>query len=58
MVSSIWQSCLTSLQAELPVQQYSTWLRPLQSNENDSSLTLFAPNLFVQDWVQDKYLSK
>jgi len=58
VVSSIWQSCLTSLQAELPVQQYSTWLRPLQSNENESSLTLFAPNLFVQDWVQDKYLSK
>ncbi len=58
MVSSIWQSCLTSLQAELPVQQYSTWLRPLQSNEDEKGLTLFAPNLFVQDWVQDKYLSK
>ena len=58
LVSSIWQSCLSSLQAELPVQQYSTWLRPLQSNENESSLTLFAPNLFVLDWVQDKYLPK
>lgn len=58
MVSSIWQSCLSSLQGELPVQQYSTWLRPLQSNENEATLTLFAPNLFVLDWVQDKYLPK
>ena len=58
MTSSIWQSCLSSLQGELPVQQYSTWLRPLQSNENVDSLTLFAPNMFVLDWVQDKYLSK
>jgi len=56
--SSIWQSCLASLQGELPVQQFSTWLRPLQSNESDVGLTLFAPNLFVLDWVQDKYLPK
>ena len=58
MSSSIWQSCLSSLQSELPVQQFSTWLRPLQSNENEQVLTLFAPNLFVLDWVQDKYLPK
>lgn len=58
MGSSIWQTCLSSLQNELPVQQYSTWLRPLQSNENEAALTLFAPNLFVLDWVKDKYLSK
>jgi chromosomal replication initiator protein len=56
--TSIWQSCLSSLQSELPVQQFSTWLRPLQSNENEHVLTLFAPNLFVLDWVQDKYLPK
>ena len=58
MSTSIWQSCLSSLQSELPVQQFSTWLRPLQSDENESDLTLFAPNLFVLDWVQDKYLPK
>ncbi|MFT5521210.1 MAG: chromosomal replication initiator protein [Enterobacterales bacterium] len=58
MSTSIWQSCLSSLQSELPVQQFSTWLRPLQSNENEHVLTLFAPNLFVLDWVQDKYLPK
>jgi len=58
LVSSIWHSCLSTLQGELPVQQYSTWLKPLQSNENDVELTLFAPNLFVLDWVEDKYLPK
>ena len=57
MTSSIWQSCLSSLKNDLPVQQFSTWLRPLQSNESDGTLTLFAPNSFVLDWVEDKYLS-
>ncbi len=56
MSSAVWQSCLSSLQGELPFQQFSTWLRPLQPNESDNGLTLFAPNLFVLDWVQDKYL--
>ena len=58
MSTSVWNSCLNSLQGELPVQQYCTWLRPLQSNESDAKLTLFAPNLFVLDWVRDKYLPK
>jgi chromosomal replication initiator protein len=33
------------------------WLRPLQAELNDHTLTLFAPNRFVLDWVRDKYLN-
>jgi len=54
--SVVWQSCLSTLQSDLPFQQFSTWLRPLQPKENASDLTLYAPNLFVLDWVRDKYL--
>jgi len=44
------------LQDELPATQYSMWIRPLQAVHEDDTLTLFAPNRFVLDWVRDKYL--
>lgn len=52
----IWQQCLDRLQEELPATQYSMWIRPLQAVHEDDTLTLFAPNRFVLDWVRDKYL--
>jgi chromosomal replication initiator protein len=33
------------------------WVRPLQAELSDNTLTLFAPNRFVLDWVRDKYLN-
>ncbi|MCL4123082.1 UNVERIFIED_CONTAM: hypothetical protein GTU68_020452 [Idotea baltica] len=33
------------------------WVRPLQAELNGNTLTLFAPNRFVLDWVRDKYLN-
>lgn len=56
MTSSVWLSCLEILKQELPAQQFSTWIRPLQAEQDDQSLTLFAPNRFVLDWVCDNYL--
>ncbi|MBT8449642.1 MAG: chromosomal replication initiator protein DnaA, partial [Gammaproteobacteria bacterium] len=57
-MATVWQSCLKTIQGELPAQQFNTWLRPLQSEESQSQLVLLAPNIFVVDWVKDKYLSK
>ncbi len=57
-METIWQSCLKSIQSEIPSQQFNTWLRPLQSEESNDQLILFAPNIFVMDWVRDKYLPK
>lgn len=54
----IWQSCLKRLQEDLPAQQYSMWLRPLEPEFEGNCLTLFAPNRFVLDWVRDKYLGQ
>ncbi len=56
MAAWIWQQCLDRLQEELPATQYSMWIRPLQAVHEDDTLTLFAPNRFVLDWVRDKYL--
>jgi len=52
----IWQQCMDRLQDELPATQYSMWIRPLRAVHEDDTLTLFAPNRFVLDWVRDKYL--
>ncbi|MDP2560509.1 chromosomal replication initiator protein DnaA [Psychrobium sp. 1_MG-2023] len=56
MTAWIWQQCLDRLQEELPATQYSMWIRPLQAVHEDDTLTLYAPNRFVLDWVRDKYL--
>ena len=54
---SIWNKCLDRLQQDLPIQQFSMWIRPLQAEHGDAHITLFAPNRFVLDWVRDKYFS-
>ena len=53
---SIWESCLERLEGELTPQQFNTWIRPLQAIEDDNSLRLLAPNRFVLDWINEKYL--
>ena len=55
---SVWQHCLSQLKLELPAQQFNTWLRPLQSEQRHNTLVLLAPNRFVLDWVQDKFLHR
>lgn len=55
---SVWQSCLYVLQDELPSQQFSMWVRPLQAESTEDTLTIYAPNRFVLDWVREKYLNR
>lgn len=67
MPQAIWEKCVSSLQGELPTQQFNTWIRPLQidgSFEADSAngelthIRLLAPNRFVLDWVSNKFLAR
>ena len=58
MEHSLWQRCLSVLQEELPAQQFSMWIRPLQCVVTNNVLTLYAPNRFVLDWVRDKYVDR
>jgi chromosomal replication initiator protein len=57
-MSSVWQYCLNFLQDELPLQEFNTWIRPLQTQEKDEQVVLFAPNRFVLEWIRDKYLPR
>ncbi|CAA0081426.1 Chromosomal replication initiator protein DnaA [BD1-7 clade bacterium] len=57
--NEVWQRCVAILHEELPAQQFSTWINPLEVNLNYlPELVLIAPNRFVKDWVQNKYLPR
>ena len=58
MSQSLWQRCLSVLQEELPAQQFSMWIRPLQCVEENNIMTIYAPNRFVLDWVREKYVDR
>ncbi|QBQ53782.1 chromosomal replication initiator protein DnaA [Nitrosococcus wardiae] len=53
MPFSLWEHCLNHLEGELDLQEFNTYIRPLQAIQQDSNLRLYAPNQFVVDWVQD-----
>ncbi|WP_455218132.1 chromosomal replication initiator protein DnaA [Kaarinaea lacus] len=53
-----WQLCLDRLEGELSIQQFNTWIRPLQVEEDAASLRLLAPNQFVLDWVNERLLQR
>jgi len=54
----LWQQCIDLLRDELPAQQFNTWIRPLQVEADGDELRVYAPNRFVLDWVNEKYLSR
>jgi chromosomal replication initiator protein len=58
VVAAIWQRCIDGLKAELPSQQYNTWIRPLYIESVSGGIRILAPNRFVMDWVKDKFLSR
>jgi chromosomal replication initiator protein len=53
---TIWPACVERLEQRLTQQQFSTWIRPLQSKEEKDTLWLLAPNRFVLEWVRNHYL--
>ena len=59
MSTELWEQCLRSLQDEFPAQQYNTWIRPLRAEAGtENPLVLMAPNRFVRDWVNDRFISR
>ncbi len=54
-----WNECKKTLEKDLPVEEYSTWIAPLLLEENAGSkplsYTVLAPNKFISDWVEENY---
>jgi len=57
-MESAWPLCLERLEAELPLEDVQTWLKPLHAEARADGLTLYAPNGFVVDTVRDRYLAR
>lgn len=57
-MNSIWNTCLSKLENEIPSSDFSTWIRPLQAVEKGDTLKLLAPNRFIIDHVKQNFLTK
>ncbi|MEO8132410.1 MAG: chromosomal replication initiator protein DnaA [Betaproteobacteria bacterium] len=57
-ITQFWDACLKQFKDELSPQQFNTWIRPLQVRADASSLTLLAPNRFVQNWIRERFLER
>jgi chromosomal replication initiator protein len=57
-ITQFWDACLKQFKDELSPQQFNTWIRPLQVRADASSLTLLAPNRFVQNWIRERFLAR
>ncbi len=55
---TLWNRCVRDLKAELPEQQFNTWIRPLQAVEDGATLRLLAPNRYVVDWLEQHYMDR
>jgi len=66
MSETLWQRGCTQLAAELPEQQFNTWIRPLPpavvSDTVDASgltvVSLRVPNRFKLDWIRSQYAAQ
>ncbi len=54
----LWPACLQRLETEYPQEDVRTWLKPLQADRRESDLVLYAPNAFVRDEVQLRFLPR
>jgi len=57
-MDNFWSICLSRFQQELSVQQFNTWIKPLQFETHDGTCRLLAPNRFVLQWVKDRFLDR
>ena len=64
MSADLWLRGCERLAAELPEQQFNTWIRPLPAAEvNDQGdagavVTLRVPNRFKLDWIRNQYAGR
>ena len=58
MPETLWNRCLRVLESELTVQEFNTWVRPLQAIQRHGEFKLLAPNRYVVDWLEGNSLPR
>lgn len=56
MSEKVWARCLADIKEELPGGEFNTWVLPLQLIEKNKDFCLLAPNKYIKDMVERKYL--
>ena len=56
MVEELWEKCLARLGEEISEDHFDTYIRPLQSKLVGDTLTLLAPNIYVEEQIKLSYL--
>lgn len=56
LATLVWQKCLDRLQDYISLQDFNTWIRPLQAEQKEDQLVLWAPNQFVLHCVNERFL--
>ena len=55
-LSELWKNCVESLEGQHEEEEISTWIRPLQAASLNGNFLLYAPNSFIQNKVEKKFL--
>jgi chromosomal replication initiator protein len=61
MSAALWQLGCERLAAEMPEQQFNTWIRPLpeaevtEHGDSGALVTVRVPNRFKLDWIRNQY---
>ena len=54
-----WNECKKTLEKDLSLEEYSTWISPLKLKKNEGimplSFSVLAPNGFISNWVEENY---
>ncbi len=54
--TSIWLSCLTSIQNQIPNQSFKTWFEPVKAAKlENGELTVQVPSQFFYEWLEEHY---
>ena len=58
MAASLWQRCISRLEQECEERDLNLWLRPLHAEQRSGELCLLAPNRFVMQEVEHRFLER
>ena len=64
MSADLWQRGCDRLAAELPEQQFNTWIRPLpdavvtDQGTDGALVSVRVPNRFKLDWIRNQYATR
>lgn len=53
-MNTTWEKVCDSLQKRLSPGTFKVWIAPLVASEHDGQLFLYAPSLFVMNWIQER----